>query len=55
MEGQLCYVVPHDWLEKFYSIIGFKKIEAKDAPEFLRDRMNGYKERFPQLIIMKKD
>jgi len=52
--GKECYCIPHGWLEKFYSIIGFKKIVTEEAPLHLQKRFLDYLPQYPQLIIMKK-
>jgi N-acetylglutamate synthase-like GNAT family acetyltransferase len=55
LEGKECYCLPLEHLEKFYGQIGFKKIDIQEAPKFLQDRANKYKNEFNyQLIIMKK-
>ena len=49
------YCVPYAHLEEFYGNIGFKKIEERQAPEFLQERIGGYRERRPEksFILMK--
>lgn len=49
------YCIPYTHLEEFYGNIGFKKIEDTQAPEFLRERIAGYRERGPDksFILMK--
>ncbi len=43
---------PH--LENFYGRIGFKKAGADSAPQFLKDRRDGYASKFgPQIILLR--
>lgn len=38
-----CFCIPHRHLRAFYGHIGFVKVEAADAPPFLRDRCAEYR------------
>lgn len=50
------YCIPYDHLEKFYGLIGFKVIKEEDAPAFLQERIQGYRERNPEaFMIMRRD
>ena len=49
-----CYCLPHDYLEKFYEHIGFRKIKNSSAPPDLQQRFDAYKKKGYSLIIMKK-
>lgn len=52
---KICYCLPYAHLEKFYSIIGFQKIEAEEAPPFLKNRFARYQSIFDTPgIIMKR-
>ena len=42
-EAVLC--TPYDHLAKFYNIIGFESLPVDKAPQFLIDRITGYKEK----------
>lgn len=48
-----CYCIPHKWLEDFYGIIEFKKIEISQGPEHLQNRLRSHKEKYPHLIMMR--
>ena len=49
-----CFCVPHAWLEGFYGIIGFARIEDDDAPPHLRIRLAESRRKHPQLIVMRR-
>jgi GNAT superfamily N-acetyltransferase len=49
-----CFCLPHAWLEGFYGIIGFAKIEDGEAPLHLLERLGEYRKRHSQLIIMRR-
>jgi N-acetylglutamate synthase-like GNAT family acetyltransferase len=49
-----CFCLPHDWLESFYGQIGFKKIQTQTAPNFLKERLEDNKKKYPHLIIMQR-
>ena len=51
----ICYCIPHDWLETFYQKICFKKIDIGDAPTHLQNRLRDYLDKYPQLIMMRKN
>lgn len=54
--NQKCFCIPHGWLEKFYSQIGFSKIENMDlAPLFLKDRFKDNQKKYPHLILMMRN
>ncbi|MEM9916841.1 MAG: GNAT family N-acetyltransferase [Bacteroidota bacterium] len=52
--AQEVYCLPYDHLQDFYGVIGFKKINAADAPTVMRDRLQKYSKRFDGLILMKR-
>ncbi|MBI2047518.1 MAG: GNAT family N-acetyltransferase [Parcubacteria group bacterium] len=56
LEGKDCFAIPYKHLEEFYGQIGFKKINEKEAPEFLDKRIIEYRENHPDksFILMKK-
>lgn len=49
-----CYCLPYTHLEKFYSMIGFKRMDPKIAPDFLQNRWKDYCDRAMDVIIMRK-
>jgi N-acetylglutamate synthase-like GNAT family acetyltransferase len=51
-----CYCIPYSHLEDFYSKIDFVNISEDQAPEFLRNRISGYrnKNKHKEYILMKK-
>ena len=49
-----CYCIPFRHLTKFYGLIGFEEIEAKDAPPFLAGRLEDYLNRGLDTIVMYK-
>jgi N-acetylglutamate synthase-like GNAT family acetyltransferase len=56
MRGRECFCLPHAWLEGFYGMIGFAKIEEDDAPRHLQERLVEYRRRYPQsqLTLMRR-
>lgn len=50
-----CWCMPHDWLTGFYGKVGFRRVEAEEAPEFLRERFRANVVKYPHLILMKRD
>lgn len=48
------FCMPYEHLENFYNLIGFKKIEESDGPNFLRLRAKSYHEnhREKRVILM---
>jgi N-acetylglutamate synthase-like GNAT family acetyltransferase len=48
-----CFCLPHAWLEGFYGIIGFAKIEDGEAPPHLLERLSESRKKHPQLIVMR--
>jgi N-acetylglutamate synthase-like GNAT family acetyltransferase len=54
VRSQECFCLPHAWLEGFYGIIGFARIEDDDAPPHLRKRLAESRRRHPQLIVMRR-
>jgi N-acetylglutamate synthase-like GNAT family acetyltransferase len=54
---QQTYCMPYEYLEKFYSKIGFKKITAQEAPQFLQDRLQAFQHSKPtdSAILMRKE
>jgi N-acetylglutamate synthase-like GNAT family acetyltransferase len=49
-----CFCLPHAWLEGFYGIIGFAKLEDGEAPLHLLARLAQYRGKHSQLIIMRR-
>lgn len=50
------YCLPYDHLGNFYGHIGFKVIKEEDAPAFLQERIQGYRERNSEaFMIMRRD
>lgn len=50
------YCIPYGHLGRFYGLIGFKVIKEEDAPEFLQERIQGYRKRNPEeFMIMRRD
>lgn len=49
------YCIPYSHLEEFYGNIGFKKIEAHQAPKFLQERITTYSAKYTdkKYILMK--
>jgi N-acetylglutamate synthase-like GNAT family acetyltransferase len=53
--GQICWCLPHDWLEGFYEQIGFVKIDECSAPPFLQERITLGRQKWPHMIVMVKN
>jgi GNAT superfamily N-acetyltransferase len=53
-EGRQCYCVPYTHLVHFYGQIGFVEIANAAAPNFLRSRVAGYKDRSLDVLIMRR-
>ncbi len=50
------YCIPYSHLEGFYGTIGFKKISENDSPDFLKERISEYRQKFPDsFMIMRRD
>jgi N-acetylglutamate synthase-like GNAT family acetyltransferase len=49
-----CYWLPHAWLEDFYGVIEFAKVQDHDAPPQLRQRLAEYRKTNPQIIVMRR-
>ncbi len=47
-----CYCLLYRHLAKFYGLIGFKEIDAINAPLFLAERLKAYNDRRLDTIIM---
>ena len=52
LNGRDCYCVPYSHLPSFYSQIGFTEITPESAPPFLAARLNDYKQRGLNVILM---
>jgi GNAT superfamily N-acetyltransferase len=52
VDGRACYCVPYSHLPSFYGQIGFKEITPESAPPFLAARLNDYKQRGLDVILM---
>lgn len=49
------YCVPHDHLTSFYGSIGFKRVAESSGPDFLRERVQLYRENgMPDVILMRR-
>lgn len=50
------WCLPHDWLSGFYQKIGFHEVQDPSlAPAFLRERLQQTKEKYPWIILMKRE
>lgn len=49
----ICWCLPYEWLESFYSQIGFKKVAQEQAPLFLQKRMLEIQEHSPVILMVK--
>jgi GNAT superfamily N-acetyltransferase len=49
-----CFAVPYEHLLNFYSLIGFQELEEKDAPRFLNERLDSYKNRGLKVTLIKR-
>jgi N-acetylglutamate synthase-like GNAT family acetyltransferase len=49
-----CFCLPHAWLEGFYGVIEFAKIQDDDAPLHLRQRLAEYRKTDSQIIVMRR-
>jgi N-acetylglutamate synthase-like GNAT family acetyltransferase len=49
-----CFCLPHAWLQGFYGIIGFAKIEDGEALPHLLERLAESRKKHPQLIVMRR-
>ena len=54
IDTQTCYCIPYGHLEKFYSSIGFKKVDSNKIPDHLFKRLCKYSLKYPNMLIMKK-
>ena len=56
LQGKECFGIPYEHLERFYGQIGFQKIDDKEAPSFLQNRITKYRQEYPdtRFILMKK-
>jgi len=48
------YCLPYTHLEQFYGQIGFRRIDASDLPDFLRERFASYLEKGLDVIAMRR-
>ena len=53
--GRETWCIPHGWLTEFYGKIGFKQVSEEASPEFLQDRIKLARQKWPQVILMKKE
>ncbi len=49
-----CYCIPFRSLKRFYANKGFDEIEPSEAPDFLCNRVKGYRARDLDVILMRK-
>jgi N-acetylglutamate synthase-like GNAT family acetyltransferase len=56
LEDQECFAMAYAHLENFYGRIGFRKIDKREAPAFLWERIETYRTENPQqeFILMRK-
>jgi GNAT superfamily N-acetyltransferase len=56
LEGRECFAIAYAHLENFYGRIGLRKIDEREAPAFLRERIETYRTENPQqgFILMRK-
>lgn len=53
--GRETWCIPHGWLTEFYGQIGFIQVPEDTAPEFLQERIKLARQKWPQVILMKKE
>jgi N-acetylglutamate synthase-like GNAT family acetyltransferase len=53
--SQICWCLPHGWLEGFYGQIGFVKIDERQAPLFLQERIALGRQKWPHMMVMVKN
>lgn len=50
------YCIPYAHLGNFYGSIGFKIIQEKEAPVFLQERLQNYRNTYPEkFMLMRRD
>lgn len=49
-----CWCLPYEHLEGFYGSAGFLAIDQSAMPEFLRERLDGYRARGLRVIAMRR-
>jgi N-acetylglutamate synthase-like GNAT family acetyltransferase len=49
-----CFCLPHAWLEGFYGVVEFAKVQDDDAPPHLRQRLAEYRKTNSQIIVMRR-
>ena len=49
-----CYCIPYSSLRPFYSAYGFDEIAPAEAPDFLRDRLENYRNRGLDVVILRR-
>jgi len=47
-----CYCIPHRHLRSFYEQIGFREVEAQQAPGFLAERCERYRRDYGRDVIL---
>jgi N-acetylglutamate synthase-like GNAT family acetyltransferase len=52
---EVCYCVPHAYLEEFYGGAGFARPPDAETPDFLRERAQRYHEQGLDVIVMRRD
>jgi N-acetylglutamate synthase-like GNAT family acetyltransferase len=52
---EVCFCVPHAYLEGFYSSAGFVRLQEPETPDFLRQRAQRYREQGLDVIVMRRD
>lgn len=45
LEDKECFSIPYEHLEEFYGQIGFRRIDDKEAPAFLQNRIIEYQQK----------
>lgn len=53
-EDNEVYCLPYDHLEEFYGLVKFEKIIESEAPLFLQERIQVYRERGSAMMMMKR-
>lgn len=54
LDSTTCYCVPYTHLESFYAQVGFNRLAESDAPEFLRLRVQRYKQEGADVVLMSR-
>jgi predicted N-acetyltransferase YhbS len=52
--GDLCYCIPRGWLQSFYGSVGFEEVAESGAPPFLAERLQHYRQKGLDVVIMRR-